>query len=88
MKQSEIEAKVIKHDRQIEAIKKLIATGMKMIVRNDQQIARNDQQIARNDQQIARNAQAIAELTKNVNALVKYSDRGQNGHRKNDPKAH
>ena len=81
MKQSEIEAKVIKHDRQIEAIKKLIATGMKMIVRNDQQIARNDQQIARN-------AQAIAELTKNVNALVKYSDRGHNGHRKNDPKAH
>jgi competence protein ComGC len=81
MKQSEIEAKVIKHDRQIEAIKKLIATGMKMIVRNDQQIARNDQQIARN-------AQAIAELTKNVNALVKYSERGQNGHRKNDPKAH
>jgi NAD-specific glutamate dehydrogenase len=81
MKQSEIEAKVIKQDRQIEAIKKLIATGMKMIVRNDQQIARNDQQIARN-------AQAIAELTKNVNALVKYSERGQNGHRKNDPKAH
>jgi peptidoglycan hydrolase CwlO-like protein len=74
MKQSDIEAKLAKHDRQIEAIQKLIATGMKMIVRNDQHIARNDKQ--------------IAQLTKIVNTLVKSLERGQNGRNPGGPRVH
>jgi peptidoglycan hydrolase CwlO-like protein len=75
MKKSDIEAKLTKHDRQIEAIQKLIATGVKMIVRNNQQIAKNSQQ--------------ITQLTKNVNTLVKSLERGQNGSRNpGSPRVH
>ena len=44
MRQRQAESEV-KAERQMTAIRKLIATGMRMIVKNDEQIAKNDQQI-------------------------------------------
>jgi hypothetical protein len=39
MKAAEIEVKLLKHDRRLAAIQKLISTGMQLVVRNSRQIA-------------------------------------------------
>ena len=72
--QAESEAKA---ERQMTAIRKLIATGMRMIVKNDEQIAKNERQI----KELAA-AQKITEIK--LQGLIVALRRGGNGsHRKN-----
>jgi hypothetical protein len=72
--QAESEAKA---ERQMTAIRKLIATGMRMIVKNDEQIAKNEQQI----KELAA-SQKITEIK--LQGLIVALRRGGNGsHRKN-----
>ena len=74
MKSAEGVAKLSKHDREIDAIRKLIRTGMRLIVQIEQAQLRNDRQIAANSIQ-------IAETQKEIRSLVK-SLQGRNGHGK------
>jgi len=68
MKPAEIQTKLSKHDREIDAIRKLIRTGMRLIVQIEQAQLRNEQQQKVTDQQLQR--------------LIKALERGQNGHGK------
>ena len=69
--QAESEAKA---ERQMTAIRKLIATGMRMIVKNDEQIAKNEQQI----KELAA-AQKVTETE--LRGLIVALRRGGNGSR-------
>jgi hypothetical protein len=76
MRQRQAESEV-KAERQMTAIRKLIQTGMRMIVKNDEQIAKNEQQI----KELAA-AQKITETQ--LQGLIVALRRGGNGsHRKN-----
>jgi hypothetical protein len=76
MRQHQAESEA-KHDHQMAAIRKLIATGMRMIVKNDEQIAKNEQQI----KELAA-AQKVTEAE--LQGLIVALRRGGNGsHRKN-----
>ena len=46
MKRADVEARVSKHDREIDAIRKLVRTGMRLILQIEQAQLRNDKQIA------------------------------------------
>ena len=73
-RQAESEGKA---ERQMAAIRKLIQTGMRMIVKNDEQIAKNEQQI----KELAA-AQKATETE--LRGLIVALRRGGNGsHRKN-----
>jgi hypothetical protein len=80
-RQAESEAKA---ERQMAAIRKLIQTGMRMIVKNDEQIAKNDLQIkelAAAHKELAA-AQKVTETE--LRGLIVALRRGGNGsHRKN-----
>jgi hypothetical protein len=71
-RQAESEAKA---ERQMAAIRKLIQTGMRMIVKNDEQIAKNEQQI----KELAA-AQKITETK--LQGLITVLRRGGNGSRR------
>jgi len=73
-RQAESEAKA---ERQMTAIRKLIQTGMRMIVKNDEQIAKNERQI----KELAA-AQKVTDAE--LRGLIVALRRGGNGsHRKN-----
>ena len=75
MKRADVEAKVSKHDREIDAIRKLIRTGMRLILRIEQAQDRNDKQIAQL-------VSSQLETEKKLQGLMKAIERGRNGHGK------
>jgi hypothetical protein len=67
---SKLEARVTEHDRQIAAIRKLIVTGMKMIVHSQTQIKAL--------------AASQRETDRMLKGLIRSQERGRNGHSRAD----
>ena len=79
MKQAETEAKLTKHDREIDAIRSLIRTGMRLIVRIEQAQLQNEHAKLQNDRQIAELRASQKETGQQIQSLLKAIERGRNG---------
>ena len=80
---SKLEERVTLHDREIAAIRKLIVTGMKMIVRNDRAVDKltgNIDKLAAEGREVRA---AQRETDRMLKALISSLGRGRNGHSKN-----
>lgn len=77
---SKLEARVSRHDREIAAIRKLIVTGMKMLVKSDRNLLRLEgAQIAMRDD-MRELAAAQRETDRQLKGLIRALERGRNGH--------
>ena len=87
---SKIADHLTKHDREIAAIRKVLLTGMKMLVRTDRQIdtltgtvdklAEENRQLAAAQRQLA---DSQRETDRMLKTLIRSLERGNNGHSKN-----
>jgi hypothetical protein len=75
MKSTEVETKLAKHDREIDAIRSLIRSGMRLILRIEQAQLQNDRQIS----QLLASQQ---NTEKRLQGLIKAIERGRNGNAK------
>ena len=84
---SRLEARVAQHDREIAAIRKLVLTGMRMLVRRDQQLERLERTVDRiageleaTQQDLRALAASQRETDRVLRGLMRSLERGGNGH--------
>jgi hypothetical protein len=80
-----VAARLSKHDREIDAIRKLIRMGMRLLVNTDQQLNRLAGEHDLFQRQLRQQAAAGRETDRRLNALIRALERGGNGR---GPSAH
>jgi len=79
VKGAELEARVSKHDREIEAIRQLIKTGMRLIVRIEHGQLENSHQIAELRASQQETNRQLQDTDRKIQNLLKAIERGRNG---------
>ncbi len=81
-----LEARVTKHEREIAAIRKLVMTGMKILVRMEKQTERQFYQLSGEQEAMRKDLRELAasqrETDRMLKGLIRSLERGRNGHGK------
>lgn len=77
---TKLEARVSRHDREIAAIRKLIVTGMEILVKSDQNLLRLEGAQVAMREDLRQLAAAQRETDRQLKGLIRALERGRNGH--------